>query len=94
MFPDMTLPPAETPLYNHSLNTVEAWLKSKNCKQDRQKLNSWLVQYRDWQAEISMDVDEIRVRYINALAGNKDISRAFPYSLSRQDIEDAIFTGP
>ncbi len=90
----MTLPPADTPLYNHSLSMVETWLKSKNCRQDREKLNSWLVQYRDWQAEISMDIEEIRVRYINALAGNKDISRSFPYSLSRQDIEDAIFTGP
>lgn len=90
----MTLPPANTPLYNHSLNMVEDWLKTKNCKQDSQKLNNWSVQYRDWQAEISMDIEEIRVRYINALAGNKDVNRAFPYSLSRQDIEDAIFTGP
>jgi len=73
---------------------VETWLKSKNCRQDSQKLNNWLVQCRDWQAEISMDIEEIRVRYINALSGNKDVNRAFPYSLSRKDIEDAIFTGP
>ena len=55
----MNLPPAETPLYNHSLHMVEAWLKSKNCKQDDSKLNNWLVQHPDWQAEISMDVEEI-----------------------------------
>jgi uncharacterized protein YqhQ len=41
-----------------------------------------------------MDIEEIRVRYINAIAGNKDVQRVFPYSLSRHDIEDAIFTGP
>jgi hypothetical protein len=38
-----------------------------------------------------MDIEDIRVRYI---MGGRDIQRAFPYSLSRQDVEDAIFAGP
>jgi hypothetical protein len=90
----MNLPSADTPLYNHSLSMIESWLRSQNCQQDRFKLSSWYVKHQDWEAEISMDVEEIRVRYINVVAGNKDLHRAFPYSLSRRDIEDAIFTGP
>jgi Protein of unknown function (DUF3143) len=90
----MNLPSADTPLYNHSLAMIESWLRSQNCQQDRHKLSSWRVKHNDWEAEIWMDVEEIRVRYINVIAGNKDLQRAFPYSLSRRDIEDAIFTGP
>lgn len=90
----MTLPPADTSLYNHPLPTIESWLQSQGCKQDKGNLNRWYVRRPDWEAEISMDIEEIRVRYINAIDGNKDVYRAFPYSLSRRDIEDAIFTGP
>lgn len=90
----MTLPPPETPLYNHPLPALEIWLKSKGCKQDQNNLHSWHVQRPTWEAEILMGAEELRVRYINAIAGNKDVYRAFPYSFSRRDIEDAIFIGP
>jgi hypothetical protein len=90
----MRLPSPETPLYNHPLPLVEAWLQNQGCTQDQANASSWYVRRNGWEAEISMDIEEIRVRYINAISGNKDIQRVFPYSLSRQDIEDAIFTGP
>lgn len=90
----MRLPSPDTPLYNHPLPSIEAWLQTQGCKQDRANASSWYVSRNGWEAEISMDIEEVRVRYINAIAGNKDIQRVFPYSLSRQDIEDAIFTGP
>jgi len=90
----ITLPVPETALYNHTLPVVESWLQSLGCQQDRNNLNLWYVKRPGWEAEISMEVEDVRVRYINAVAGNKDVYRSFPYSLSRKDIEDAIFIGP
>lgn len=85
----MNLPPSNTPLYNHPLPTIEAWLREKGCIQDEQDPTRWSVVYDNWRAEILMDIEEIRVRY-----GGASSARAFPYSLSRRDVEDAIFTGP
>jgi hypothetical protein len=34
------------------------------------------------------------VRYLQAGAEGQDLQRAFKYSLSRQDLEEAIFSGP
>ena len=78
----MALPSPTTPLYNHPLPALEAWLDEQGCYQDQSNPNVW------------RDVEDIRVRYIKDAYGGKEIQRAFPYSLSRQDVEDAIFTGP
>lgn len=90
----MALPAPTTPLYNHPLPALEAWLDEQGCSQDHSNPNVWRVTRSSWQAEIIMDIEDIRVRYIKDAFGGKEIQRAFPYSLSRQDVEDAIFTGP
>ncbi|MBE9164454.1 MULTISPECIES: DUF3143 domain-containing protein [Microcoleaceae] len=90
----MTLPSADTPLYNHPLPEIEQWLKSRGCEQDRQELHCWQIDRPTWKAELFLDIDQITVRYIDAGADGKDIQRAFKYSLSRHDIEDAVFSGP
>ncbi|MFN3926767.1 MAG: DUF3143 domain-containing protein [Pseudanabaenaceae cyanobacterium] len=87
----MELPPPDTPLYNHPLPQIEEWLRAKGCRQDNYNPSIWYVDTPQWSAELIMDVEDIRVRYAS---GDRDIWRAFPYSLSRQDIEDAIFSGP
>ncbi|MEG3987149.1 DUF3143 domain-containing protein [Microcoleus sp. Pol7_A1] len=90
----MTLPSADTPLYNHPLPEIEQWLISRGCQQDRQELHSWQIDRPTWKAELSLDIDQLTIRYINAGADGQDIQRAFKYSLSRQDIESAVFSGP
>jgi Protein of unknown function (DUF3143) len=90
----MSLPPADTPLYNHPLPEIEGWLKSRGCQQDSQELHCWQVDRPTWKAEIALEIDQITVRYIKAGADGQDINRAFKYSLSRQDIEAAVFSGP
>lgn len=91
----MAIPTSDTPLYNHPLPEIERWLANKGCQQDREQLHCWYVQRPDWQAEISLDIEQLTVRYINASSGGRgDIQRAFKYSLSRKDIEDAVFSGP
>ncbi|MBW4519679.1 MAG: DUF3143 domain-containing protein [Scytolyngbya sp. HA4215-MV1] len=90
----MTLPPSDTPLYNHPLPEIEDWLKSHGCQQDRQDLHCWRVERPDWKAELWLDIDQLTVRYFRKVGVDQDIQRSFKYSLSRQDIENAIFSGP
>jgi Protein of unknown function (DUF3143) len=90
----MSLPNANTPLYSHPLPEIERWLKNRGCQQDIEQLHCWHVKEAAWQAEICLDVDQIVVRYLRASAEGQDIQRSFKYSLSRQDIEQAIFSGP
>jgi hypothetical protein len=90
----MTLPPAETPLYNHPLPDIEQWLISQGCYQDSEDIHCWHVEQTNWKAELWLDVDSLNVRYIRAGEDGQDIQRSFKYSLSRRDLDEAIFTGP
>ena len=90
----MTIPSPDTPLYNHPLPEIEQWLKSRGCQQDRSELHCWRIQRPTWEAELSLDIDHLTVRYLHAGADGQDIQRSFKYSLSRQDIEAAVFSGP
>lgn len=90
----MPLPSADTPLYNHPLPNIEQWLASQGCQQDSTQLHCWHISKSQWQAEVCLDVDQITVRYLQAGEQGQDIHRAFKYSLSRQDIEQAVFSGP
>lgn len=90
----MTLLPGETPLYNHPLPEIEDWLRSQGCQQDLNQLHCWHVQQASWEAELILDIDQLTVRYINAGEDGQDIQRSFKYSLSRSDVEAAVFSGP
>jgi hypothetical protein len=90
----MSLPSADTPLYNHPLPNIEQWLRNQGCQQDREQLHCWRVQQSDWEAELCLDVDQLTVRYFPTQEVGQEIQRSFKYSLSRQDIEQAIFAGP
>ncbi|MCS6782212.1 MAG: DUF3143 domain-containing protein [Gloeomargarita sp. SKYBB_i_bin120] len=86
-------PSPDTPLYNHSLTAIEEWLRALGAQQDEQERHRWFLQQRDWQAELSLEIEELRVRYRGA-AGGRDVVRHFRYSLSRQEVETGILQGP
>lgn len=91
----MSLPEANTPLYNHTLPTIEDWLRSKGCNQDRDNLHCWYLGRANWKAEICLDIEELTVRYFDTSeASQNNLSRSFKYSLSREDVEEAVFSGP
>jgi hypothetical protein len=90
----MSLPEADTPLYNHSLPTIEDWLRSQGCDRDRDNLHCWYLDRSAWKAEICLDTEELTVRYFDTEQESQNLSRSFKYSLSRQDVEDAVFSGP
>jgi Protein of unknown function (DUF3143) len=89
-----SLPTANTPLYNHPLPDIEQWLQDQGCQRDRADLHLWRVVRANWQAEIGLEVEELTVRYLKSDPDSPPIQRSFKYSLSRQDIENAIFAGP
>jgi Protein of unknown function (DUF3143) len=41
-----------------------------------------------------LESEELTVRYFDAELESQNLSRSFKYSLSRQDVEDAVFSGP
>lgn len=90
----MPLPTADTPLYNHPLPDIEQWLTQMGCEQDREQLHCWRVEQTDWRAELYLEVEELTVNYLRAGESGRDIQRSFKYSLSRQDVEDAVLAGP
>lgn len=90
----MGMPSADTPLYNHPLPVIEQWLKDQGCQQDRYELHCWRIENLRWKAELSLDIDRLTVRYLNVGENGDDIQRSFQYSLSRRDIEEAVFSGP
>jgi hypothetical protein len=90
----MPLLSADTPLYNHPLPQIEQWLEARGCRQDTHQLHCWTVERYDWRAEIALETQEIVVCYHRKDDPSRSITRSFKYSLSRQDIENAIFAGP
>ncbi|MDJ0533883.1 MAG: DUF3143 domain-containing protein [Xenococcaceae cyanobacterium MO_207.B15] len=90
----MELPTPDTPLYNHPLPKIEKWLTNLGCHQDKDNLHCWYIKQPTWQAEICLEVEELRVSYLKAAPEGGNLNRSFKYSLSRQDIEDAVFSGP
>jgi hypothetical protein len=102
------LPTDDTPLYNHPLPEIEQWLLSMGCEQDDSELHCWHITRPDWRAEIALDIEELTVRYhptdslspslgsskTTQVSPGQSIYRTFKYSLSRQDIENAVFAGP
>lgn len=90
----MTLPPPETPLYNHPLPEIERWLVDHGCVQDKQDLHCWYIERPGWNADLCLDLDQLTVRYSGGNTGDRAVQRAFKYSLSRKDIEEAVFAGP
>lgn len=90
------LPDKTKPLYSHSLPCIEAWLRSLGFYQSRDDRALWFVENPDWQAQLSLDITELHIRYLKRGPGNleKDVDRRFSYALSREDIENAILGGP
>ena len=86
--------PANTPLFNHPLPEIERWLKDLGCEQDAEERHYWTVERSAWKAELWLEREELTVRYTSTDDSGRDIQRSFKYSLSRRDIEDAVFSGP
>jgi hypothetical protein len=85
----MSLPPADAPLYNHPLHELENWLRDCGCQRDEDEKHQWRLERPAWSAVLHLEETVLRVDYAYPPAGSKTLS--FPYSLSRRDVEQAVF---
>ncbi len=85
------LPPVQTPLNQHSLMALEAWLSELGAHRTSNDPCLWLLSMPKWSAEIKLEVDQLRVSWHADGTGSEC---CFPYGLSRGDVETAINEGP
>lgn len=86
-----SLPPHQTPLYNHPLSAIEQWLSDLGASREPAAPCLWDLRRPSWNARIELEVEEIKVSWEHE--GNVTV-RLFPYGLSRADVESAILAGP
>ena len=85
------LPPAKTPLNQHSLIALESWLCGLGAIRTSENPSLWDWQSFNWNAQIILDREELCVVWENGATNSK---RCFSYALSRNDVEAAIREGP
>ncbi|MEB3275823.1 MAG: DUF3143 domain-containing protein [Cyanobacteriota bacterium] len=88
---EAALPPPETPLYNHPLPLLEAWLRALGARQRGAHSSQWDLHQPQWSALLELDVEDLKVSW---LQDGRQSLRQFPYGLSRMDAEAAILAGP
>lgn len=81
-------PSGDTPLYNHPLHDLEQWLREHGCERDSEVPHSWHCQQTDWSATLSLEETVLRVDYKYQ---DQAKTLSFPYSLTRDDVEQAVF---
>jgi hypothetical protein len=86
-----SLPPERTPLYNHPLPALEAWLQQLGARPQGSHAVRWDLHTPLWSALIELGVEEVTVTWQQA--GQRSV-RQFPYRLPRLDVEAAILAGP
>lgn len=86
-----TLPPERTPLYNHPLPALEAWLHQLGARPQGSHAVCWDLHTPQWSARIELGIEELTVIWQH---GGQQSVRQFPYGLARLDVEAAILAGP
>ena len=87
----MSMPPEETPLYNHPLPALEEWLRQLGAQQLEPYSPRWELRRDAWTARIELEAEEMKVSWRES--GDEGV-RLVPYGLSRADAEAAILAGP
>ncbi len=86
-----TLPPAKTPLNQHSLGALELWLTNLGATKQKDNPCQWMWVMPQWSAEITVQKDELIVVWGE---GETKSQFGFPYGLPREDVEAALQHGP
>ena len=83
--------PPDTPINQHSLQSLELWLKSLGAIKDIDNPSKWYLLLSNWNATISFEVEDLSVVWESDGILTK---RLFSYCINREDIENAILQGP
>ena len=83
--------PPDTPINQHSLQSLELWLKDLSATKDIDNPSKWYLLLSNWNATIVFEQEDLSVVWES---GGKVTKRLFSYCINRGDIENAILQGP
>ena len=83
--------PSNTPINQHSLQSLELWLRDLGATKDIDNPSKWNLLLSNWNATISFEQEDLSVVWES---GGKLTKRLFSYCINREDIENAILQGP
>ncbi len=83
--------PSDTPINQHSLQSLELWLKALGAIKDIDNPSKWYLLLSNWNATISFEEEDLSVVWESDGILTK---RLFSYCINREDIENAILQGP
>ena len=83
--------PSDTPINQHSLQSLELWLKDLGATKDIHNQSKWHLLLPNWKAIIIFEQEDLSVVWEREGELTK---RLFSYCINREDIENAILQGP
>ena len=83
--------PPETPINQHSLQSLELWLKGLGATKDIDNPSKWHLLLSNWKATIIFEQEDLSVVWESKGELTK---RLFSYCINREDIENSILQGP
>ena len=82
---------SSTPINQHSLKSLELWLKSLGATNDNNNPSKWYLDLSNWHAIINFEQEDLSVTWD---CDGKLTKRLFSYCINREDVENAILQGP
>ena len=82
---------SNTPINQHSLQSLELWLKGLGAKKDIDNPSKWYLLLSNWNATIIFESEDLSVVWESQGELTK---RLFSYCIGREDVENAILQGP
>ena len=79
------------PLNQHSLQSLELWLKNLGATRDISNLSKWNLLLSNWNATIVFEQEDLSVVWESE---GEETKRLFSYCINREDVENAILQGP
>ncbi len=83
--------PFDTPINQHSLQSLELWLKDLGATKDIDNPSKWYLLLPNWNATIIFEQEDLNVVWESE---GKFTKRLFSYFINRLDVENAILQGP
>ena len=83
--------PSDIPINQHSLQSLESWLKDLGATKDIDNPSKWHLLLSSWSATICFEQEDLSVVWDS---GGELTKRLFSYCINREDIENSILQGP
>ena len=80
-----------TPINQHSLESLELWLKNLGAIKDNNDPSIWHLTLSNWNAIISFEQEDLCVKWD---CDGQLTKRSFSYCINIEDVENAILQGP